>query len=280
MKILITGSKGQLGTDVVSYLKSKSSHTLLTPSRDELDLGDENSIKTYLKNNTYDAVMHLGAYTNVDKAESEKELCFKVNTDATITLMRDAKKRGAKFLFISTDYVFDGTSKEPYKTFFKKNPINVYGESKSRAEDAIIDEYYEKSYIVRTSTVIGKNGSNFIKTMLSLAENRDEVNVVSDQISSPTFTFDLAPMLIKIIESDEYGLYHVCNEGSVSKSDLVRASYKLMNIRIKVNDILTKDYPTPAKRPLYSVLNTQTIRARGFELLPPWDESLKTFLAR
>ena len=280
MKILITGSKGQLGTDVVSYLKSKSSHTLLIPSRDELDLGDENSIKTYLKNNTYDAVMHLGAYTNVDKAESEKELCFKVNTDATIALMRDAKKRGAKFLFISTDYVFDGTSKEPYKTFFKKNPTNVYGESKSRAEDAIIDEYYEKSYIVRTSTVIGKNGSNFIKTMLSLAENRDEVNVVSDQISSPTFTFDLAPMLIKIIESDEYGLYHVCNEGSVSKSDLVRASYKLMNIRTKVNDILTKDYPTPAKRPLYSVLNTQTIRARGYELLPPWDESLKTFLCR
>lgn len=280
MKILITGSKGQLGTDVVSYLKSKSAHTLLTPPRDELDLGDENSIKTYLKNNTYDAVMHLGAYTNVDKAESEKELCFKVNTDATIALMRDAKKRGAKFLFISTDYVFDGTSKEPYKTFFKKNPINVYGESKSRAEDAIIGEYYEKSYIVRTSTVIGKNGSNFIKTMLSLAENRDEVNVVSDQISSPTFTFDLAPMLIKIIESDEYGLYHVCNEGSVSKSDLVRASYKLMNIRTKVNDILTKDYPTPAKRPLYSVLNTQTIRARGYDLLPPWNESLKTFLGK
>ena len=279
MKILITGANGMLAKDLIQILENQR-YLVVGKTHQDLDITNKDSVIKVLKQENPDIVIQCAAYTKVDDAENNLNLARKINAKGCEIVAKACNEIDSTMIYISTDYVFDGTSKEPYKTFFKKNPINIYGESKSRAEDAIIDEYYEKSYIVRTSTVIGKNGSNFIKTMLSLAENRDEVNVVSDQISSPTFTFDLAPMLIKIIESNEYGLYHVCNEGSVSKSDLVRASYKLMNIRTKVNDILTKDYPTPAKRPLYSVLNTQTIRARGYELLPPWDESLKIFLAR
>lgn len=279
MKILLTGASGQLGSDVCKYIKSSTDYTLIAPSHNEMNLSSTESIVNFAENNDFDAVLHLGAYTAVDKGESEKDLCFRVNTDGTLTLMREAKKKGAKFLFISTDYVFDGTSAEPYKTFFKKNPLNVYGLSKSLAEDGIVKEYFEKSYIVRISTVIGKNGKNFIKTMLNVAKDKTEVNVVSDQISSPTFTKDLAPLLIKIVERDEYGFFHACNSGFVSKSDLIRETFKILGINIKVIDIKTSDYPTPAKRPLYSVLNTQTLRARGFALLPEWHLSLKDFLS-
>lgn len=278
MKILITGSNGQLGYDVVKTLQYKNKHELITPHRGEMDLSKKDSIENFTNKYDFDAVLHLAAYTEVDKAETEKELCFNVNKDATITLMNIAKKKNAKFLFISTDYVFDGTANEPYKTFFKKNPLNIYGKSKSFAEDEIVKEYYERSFIVRTSTVIGQKGNNFIKTMLKVAEGKKEVNVVSDQVSSPTFTFDLSPLLIKIIESDEYGFYHACNEGSVSKSDLIRKTYSILGIKTVVNDIKSINYPTPALRPLYSVLNTQTLRARGFKQLPNYEESLKKHL--
>lgn len=278
MKILLTGASGQLGYDVIRYVKQNTNHTLLTPSSKELDLFDETSIRTYCKNAEFDAVLHSGAYTGVDKAEEERDKCFAVNTNGTITLTREAKKRGVPFMFISTDYVFDGNAKIPYKTFFKKNPINVYGRSKAIAEDVITDEYYDKSMIVRTSTVFGINGNNFIKTMLSLLQTHKTLNVVSDQVSSPTYTRDLAPVLIKILENNDFGIYHITGSGECSKSDLVREIIKIKNANVVVNDVPSSFFPTPASRPAYSVLNNQTLKARGYELLPLWSDALKRFI--
>ncbi|MDY3768793.1 MAG: dTDP-4-dehydrorhamnose reductase [Sphaerochaetaceae bacterium] len=279
MKILLTGGSGQLGYDITRCVEQNNIHTLLSPSSKELDLADEKSIKAYCDNAEFDAILHSGAYTKVDQAQTEKDRCFAINTNSTIQLMREAKKRDIPFVFISTDYVFDGSSKIPYKTFFKKNPLNVYGLSKAMAEDVIINEYYDKSIIIRTSTVFGINGNNFIKTMLSLLQTHKSLNVVSDQVSSPTYTKDLAPVIIKILENRDFGIYHITGSGECSKSDLVREIIKIKNIDACVNDVPSSFFLLPAPRPLYSVLNNQTLRARGYELLPLWNDALKRYIS-
>lgn len=278
MRILLTGGTGQLGYDIKRYVSEKGGHTLLCPSSSELDLASKESIKAYLNKNDVDAILHTAAYTAVDKAEVEKDKCFSINTDGTIALMREAKKRSVPFMFISTDYVFDGKSEIPYKTFFKKNPLNVYGLSKAKAEDAIIEEYYDKSFIIRTSTVFGVNGNNFVKTMLSLLKTHDTLNVVSNQISSPTYTKDLAPVLIKILENHDYGMYHITGSGECSKSELVKEIARLENLDRVINSVPSSFFKTLAVRPQYSVLNNQTLKARGYDLLPPWRDALKRYL--
>lgn len=275
MRILVTGVSGQLGHDVAIEL-SRIGHQVLSPNHSELDITDQSAINDYFCNNTPDAVIHCAAYTAVDKAETEIDVCRNVNVHGTENLTKQCIKYSIKELFISTDYVFNGNGHKPWDIDDPIDPINVYGESKSDAE-AIVREN-PKHYIVRISWVFGTNGNNFVKTMLRLSKKMKTISVVSDQIGSPTYTCDLAPLLCNMIETNKYGTYHAHNEGFCSWSDFAQAIFNSADINVKVVPIPTKEYTTAAKRPLNSKMNTQSLTNAGFNLLPDWIDAINRFI--
>lgn len=277
MKVLVTGANGQLGTDVVRLLHERGLETIgLT--RNEMDITDEHHCTSVINNLMPDAIIHCAAYTAVDAAEEDMISAFRVNTDGTRNLAVLCGALNIKFCYISTDYVFDGTSRVPYTEYDNTNPITVYGKSKLAGE-LLTHSLCSRYYIVRTSWVYGSNGNNFVKTMLKLGNEKKEINVVSDQCGSPTYTRDLAKFLGDLILTERYGIYHASNQGHCSWYEFAQAIFiEAGKQDIQVNPCTTQEYPRPAPRPAYSVMRHIAIETNGFQLLPDWRNSLKEFI--
>ena len=276
MKVLVTGVKGQLGYDVVKDLK-KRGHEPIGVDREEMDLMNNDAIREFIMNTRPEAIIHCAAYTAVDKAEEEVEVCYQVNAEATKVIAECAQELDITLIYISTDYVFDGTKEGDYVETDLPNPINVYGASKLLGEQ-YVQHLLEKYYIVRISWVFGENGNNFIKTMHRLGLERDELNIIHDQIGSPTYTADLAPLLVDRMETNNYGIYHATNEGTCSWFEFANEIFKQSNIEVKTNPITTDQYPTAAKRPMNSRMSKDKLTEFGFALLPSWEEALNNYL--
>lgn len=276
MKILVTGAKGQLGTDILSELTQRK---VDCRGADLLDFDVTDDGQTFLALQDYGAtsVIHCAAYTAVDKAEEEAESCRRVNVDGTRSVALAAKKLGANVLYISTDYVFDGEGNAPYETDSKTLPLSIYGQSKLDAEQ-ILQDVLPQSFILRTSWLYGLAGNNFVKTMLRLSHERKSVSVVSDQIGSPTYTKDLAKLVADMIVTEKYGIYHATNEGFCSWADFAKRIFSLSNAATTVEEISAADYAAAAKRPKNSRLSKASLDAGGFERLPDWDDALVRFL--
>jgi dTDP-4-dehydrorhamnose reductase len=276
MKILVTGYNGQLGYDVVKEGRRQGLEMIGTTSK-ELDITDRFRVKNFINEIKPDAIIHCAAYTAVDKAEDDKENSWDVNVNGTKNLTEAAKTFNSKFVYISTDYVYDGIGTVPYKETDKPNPSGYYGLTKYEGEK-VVQSLIEDFFIVRISWVFGINGNNFIKTMLRLAETRKELNVVGDQYGSPTYTVDLAKLLIEMIQSEKYGIYHASNEGFCNWADFATEIFRLADKKVSVNSITTEQYPTRAIRPKNSRMSKQKLVENGFTSLPSWQDALNRYL--
>lgn len=276
MKVLVTGVKGQLGYDVVKDLE-KRGHQPIGVDREEMDLMDNEAIRTFIMNLKPDAIIHCAAYTAVDKAEEEVETCYQINAESVKVISECAKELDVKLIYISTDYVFDGTKDGEYVETDIPNPINVYGASKLKGEQ-YVQQFLEKYYIVRISWVFGVNGNNFIKTMRRLGSEREALTIIHDQVGSPTYTADLAPLLVDMMETDKYGIYHATNEGTCSWYEFANEIFKQSGIEVKTSPITTDQYPTAAKRPMNSRMSKAKLVENGFNLLPTWQKALVNYL--
>ena len=276
MKFFITGVNGQLGYDVKRELLERGYTDILAPTRVDLDITNEDAVKKMIREYRPSVIFHCAAYTAVDKAEEEQEKCYQVNVLGTKYLTEAAKEVGAKIIYISTDYVFDGTKEGIYQIEDKVNPVNYYGKTKYLGENFV--SKYENHIIVRISWVFGINGKNFIRTMLNLAESHKELNVVCDQIGSPTYTKDLAGLLVNMFLSNVKGLYHVTNEGYCSWYEFAEFIFKESRKKVKVHPILTKDYKTIAKRPLNSKLSKESLDDIEMKRLPEWQDAVKRYI--
>lgn len=276
MKVLVTGAKGQLGTDLVRMVKNKG-FEVFGYGREELDITNTNQVNGVFSYINPDVVIHTAAHTKVDLAESEPDQAFLVNAIGTRNIAVASEKISSKIVYISTDYVFDGTASEPINEFKPSNPLGVYGESKLAGEQFVLN-LHSKFYIVRTSWVYGRYGNNFVKTMLKLGEEKKELSVVDDQIGAPTYTVDLAERIIDLIQTEKYGVYHISNSGQCSWYEFAKAIFEESAIDVKVVPCTTKDFPRPAPRPSFSVLDHMGLRLNGFKEMPSWRDSLKKFL--
>ncbi|MCH6267003.1 dTDP-4-dehydrorhamnose reductase [Neobacillus citreus] len=276
MKILVTGYTGQLGYDVVREGQSRGFEIIGVGSKD-FNITDELVVNDYVKNLNPNVIIHCAAYTAVDKAEDDKENCWNVNVNGTKYLAKTAREINAKFMFISTDYVFEGTGELPFIETDRPDPVGYYGLTKYEAEQ-VVQSLLSEWFIVRISWVFGLNGHNFVKTMLRLAETREELNVVGDQVGSPTNTSDLSRLLLDMIQTNKYGIYHATNEGFCSWAEFAREIFRIAGKTTKVNSITTEEYPTRAVRPKNSRLSKQKLIENGFEPLPDWKDSLKAYI--
>lgn len=274
--ILVTGITGQLGYDVAKELERRGENFIGT-TRKELDLSKPEEVKNFIIEKKPSTVIHCAAYTAVDKAESEAELALTVNGLATRKIAEACREVGAKMLYVSTDYVFGGDGETPYEISDEKAPQNIYGKSKLLGEDSVI-ALLREYFIVRISWVFGSNGKNFVKTMLNFDKRRKKISVVDDQVGSPTYTADVAPLLVDMIQSDKYGIYHATNEGFCSWAEFAEEIFKQAGREITVEKIPTSDYPTPAKRPFNSRLSKKTLDEAGFKRLPSWQDAVTRFL--
>ena len=276
MRILVTGVKGQLGHDVVNEL-AKRGHTPIGVDVEEMDITDASAVEKEMKKEPLDAVIHCAAYTAVDAAEDNREICMRVNAEGTRNIARVCRELDLKMVYISTDYVFDGEGKRPWEPDDPRDPLNVYGESKYQGELAV-EEYLEKYFTVRIAWVFGVNGKNFIKTMLRLAESQKEINVVNDQIGSPTYTYDLAVLLADMVETEKYGRYHATNEGLCTWYEFAKEIFRQAEVDIRVNPVSSDEFPAKAKRPHNSRMDKRKLVRNGFRPLPPWQDALKRYL--
>jgi len=276
MKVLVTGVKGQLGYDVCKVLSQRGIEHLGVDI-ENFDITDREAVRRFITEYGPDAVVHCSAWTAVDAAEDVPEKVEAVNVEGPRNIALVCKELGAKMVYISTDYVFPGDGEQFYQVDDPTGPSSVYGRTKLGGELAV-KELLERYFIVRISWVFGKNGNNFVRTMLRLSETRDELGVVCDQIGSPTYTADLAPLLCDMIESEKYGTYHATNEGLCSWAEFAQEIFRLAGKQVKVNHILTKDYPVKAKRPLNSRLSKQCLEDAGFHRLPTWQDALARYI--
>lgn len=277
MNILVTGASGQLGHDLVTELADRG-HAVTGVSSKELNLLDPSAVKTYLAALHPDAVMHCAGYTAVDLAEEEPDKCYAVNAKGTEALAAACAAVDAKLLFISTDYVFSGEGERPWEPDDPPKPLNTYGMSKYLGEEAV-RRHMEKHFIVRISWLFGVNGKNFVKTMLRLGAERDQLTVVDDQIGSPTYTRDLAVLLADMIVTDRYGTYHASNEGFCSWYEFACAIMAEAGLPARVLPVSSDQYPSRAKRPSNSRMSKEKLPANGFHRLPPWQDALCRYLA-
>jgi dTDP-4-dehydrorhamnose reductase len=276
MRVLVTGYDGQLGFDVVKRLKSINIECLGV-DRNDFDLVDELKTKEFIKNYNPDVVVHCGAYTAVDKAEEEREMCYKVNVLGTRYVAQACANIDAKMVYISTDYVFDGEGEKPFEVTDEPRPINYYGKTKYEGE-LEVKKYLDKAFIIRVSWVFGINGNNFVKTMLKLGKEKEQLNVVADQIGSPTYAYDLANLISEMIFTEKYGTYHATNEGYCSWYEFACEIFNLAGINVAVNPIRTEDYPTKVLRPKNSRLSKKSLELGGFDKLPDWKDGLKRYI--
>lgn len=274
--ILVTGANGQLGNELQVLSKQFSSYRFLFVTRNELPIDNFKAVKNYFENEQIDFCINCAAYTAVDKAESEIEQAFSINADAVGNLAHICKEHHARLIHISSDYVFDGNATSPYKEDEGVGPVSVYGKSKLKGE-ALAFNNNASSIIIRTSWVYSSFGSNFVKTMKRLMKEKESINVVSDQYGCPTYAADLASVIMKIVESESApaGIYNYSNEGVITWYLFACAIKKIIKSKCAVNPIPTEQYPTPAKRPYYSVLDTSKIKNTFRISIPKWKDSLE-----
>ncbi|WP_149913392.1 dTDP-4-dehydrorhamnose reductase [Sphingobacterium cavernae] len=280
-KILITGGAGQLGSELKDLYQGREDLDTFFVDREELALDDIEGIIEGLRSYSPDIIIHGGAYTAVDRAETEVEIADKVNHLASGEIAKYCKQYGAKLIAISTDYVFDGNSSIPLKESTNVSPINVYGETKLKGEQ-VIQANLTDAIIIRTAWVYSTYGHNFVKTMIRLMGERDEISVIADQIGSPTYALDLAKAIVNIIDGEnwESGIYHFSNEGEISWFDFAVAIKEIKNLDCVINAIPTSAYPTPAKRPKFSLLDKTKIKSTFGVQVPFWKDSLNEMLAK
>ncbi|WP_278568531.1 dTDP-4-dehydrorhamnose reductase [Amedibacillus dolichus] len=275
MKLLVTGVKGQLGYDVVKEAEKRGVEAVGVDI-DEMDITDAKQVHEVITKGGYDAVVHCAAWTAVDKAEDMEEACRKVNKEGTENIAQVCEALDIPIMYFSTDYVFNGQGSEPWKEYDKRAPLNVYGQTKYEGELAV--EKLAKHFIIRIAWVFGKNGNNFIKTMLRLGKERGAVSVVNDQIGSPTYTYDLAKLVLDMIQSDKYGTYHATNEGICSWYEFACEIFKQAGMNVQVTPVSSDEFPTKAKRPCNSRMNKTELDRNGFDRLPTWQDALHRYL--
>jgi len=281
--ILVTGGNGQLGSEIKELSISCTNGSFFFTDVSDLDITNYTAVAAFIKTNSIDVIVNCAAYTAVDKAESEPELADAINHLAVKNLAIIARERGAKLIHISTDYVFDGTGHKPYVETDTPNPQSVYGQTKLDGELAMQAINPANSIIIRTSWVYSNFGSNFVKTMLRLGKEHEKINVVSDQIGSPTYAGDLAKAILEIlpqIKNEQVAIYHYTNSGICSWSDFAKAIFQIKGVEVMVHPILTSQYPTLAKRPQYSVLENSKIKKKFNLNMSYWVDSLKNNLEK
>jgi dTDP-4-dehydrorhamnose reductase len=281
--ILVTGGNGQLGNEIKELSTNFTNDSFFFTDTSNLDITNHAVVAAFIKTNNIDVIVNCAAYTAVDKAESEPELADAINHLAVKNLAIIAKERGAKLIHISTDYVFDGTGHKPYVETDTPNPQSVYGQTKLDGELAMQAINPANSIIIRTSWVYSNFGSNFVKTMLRLAKTKNEISVVSDQMGTPTNAADLAKALLEIlpkINNEQVAIYHFANSGTCSWYEFAKAIFKMKGMEVKVHPITTSEYPTLAKRPKYSVLESGNIASFYNVNIPKWDDSVANFLQK
>lgn len=277
MKVFVTGVKGQLGYDVVNELE-KRGHTAIGVDIEDLDITDAAAVDKMITEAAPEAVIHCAAWTAVDAAEDNEEKCRQVNVNGTENIAKVCKKLNCKMMYISTDYIFDGKGTRPWEPDDPvTTPLNVYGQTKYEGELAVRNNV-EKFFIVRIAWVFGK-GKNFIKTMLNLGKTHDHLTVVNDQYGTPTYTYDLARLLVDMIETDKYGNYHATNEGGyITWYDFACEIFRQADMDVDVEPVSSAQYAAKAKRPENSRMNKQKLVDNGFELLPDWKDALRRYL--
>lgn len=281
MKILITGCDGQLGSCLRDILSQDPEMETVYTDYNELDITDRERVDEFLSGGNFDVIINCAAYTAVDKAESEGVKAEALNTEAPGIIGQSARKHGAKVIHISTDYVFSGQNHRPYEEKDEPYPQGIYGKTKLEGE-GLLTSFSKDAIIIRTAWLYSEYGHNFVKTMLSLADSRQEINVVADQIGTPTYAGDLAEAIHGILKSGNWvaGIFHFTDEGVASWYDFAEAIFEMEGKDVKVNPIPTSAYPTPAKRPLYSVLNKAKIKQTYGLQIPYWRDSLAKCLKR
>lgn len=277
MKILVTGATGQLGWDVVKELKKRNIECRGVGSK-ELDITEKEAVFAYIRGYRPDAVIHCAAYTAVDKAEDELEKCRDVNVNGTAYIAEACREIDAKMVYISTDYVFGDDGDRPHEVDDPVHPLNVYGQTKWEGEEAV-RHTLQKYFIVRISWVFGEHGNNFVKTMLRLGQTHKKISVVADQFGAPTYTADLAPLLYDMVQTDKYGTYHACNGGCCSWAEFAEEIFRQAHMDVKVKHIATEEYPTKARRPKNSRLDTGILKDSDFGSLPEWVKAVECFIS-
>ena len=278
MKILVTGYKGQLGYDVVNEATSRGIQAIGVDI-DEMDITNQEQVNTVIKSGNYDAVVHCAAWTAVDKAEEPElfETVKKVNATGTKYIADVCEELDIPMMYFSTDYVFDGEGTTPWNEYDERHPLNVYGLTKAQGEEFV--EKLKKHFIIRIAWVFGKNGNNFIKTMLRLGKERGAVSVVNDQVGNPTYTYDLAKLVVDMIQTDKYGKYHATNSGDfISWYDFACEIFKQAGMDVKVTPVDSNQFPAKAKRPKNSRRNQTELDKNGFDRLPAWQDALGRYL--
>lgn len=276
MKILVTGVKGQLGYDVVNEAESRNI-TAVGVDIEEMDITNAEQVESVIKEGNYDVVVHCAAWTAVDKAEECVDACRKVNAVGSENIAKVCEELDIPMMYFSTDYVFDGKGETPWNEYDERHPLNVYGQTKYEGELAV--EKLKKHFIVRIAWVFGKNGNNFIKTMLRLGKERGAVSVVNDQIGSPTYTYDLAKLVVEMIQTDKYGTYHATNEGLCSWYEFACEIFKQAGMNdVEVTPVDSNAFPVKATRPKNSRMNKTELDKNGFNRLPSWQDALNRYL--
>lgn len=268
--IILTGAKGMFGQDAVKIF-SENGYKVIPVDIEDFDITDESSVNSYFESLNCDFVLHAAAYTNVDMAETEKEKAFLINSKGTENLAKVSAEKNIPIIYISTDYVFDGEKNKPYLSDDNTNPQSVYGASKLEGELAV-KKYNPSHFIARTSWLYGRNGKNFVETMINLSKTNPVLKVVNDQTGCPTWTFDLAEGIIKLIKNkNPYGIYHICGSSFTSWYGFAKKVFELENINIEILPVTTDEFPRPAKRPRFSVMENNNICRN-------WEESLAMYL--
>lgn len=280
MRVLVTGVKGQLGYDVMNELAKRGIEGVGVDI-EEMDITDAASVDKVITESAVDAVIHCAAYTAVDAAEQNPEICRKVNAAGTENIAKVCKKLDIKMIYISTDYVFDGQGTRPWEPDDERSPLNVYGQTKYEGELAV-ENNLDKYFIVRIAWVFGVNGKNFIKTMLRVGGQYGKCSVVDDQIGSPTYTYDLAVLLVDMVLTEKYGRYHATNEGLCSWYEFACEIFKQAGMEVEVTPVSTEEYlkmyPVQAKRPMNSRMSKDKLEENGFNRLPAWQDALARYL--
>ncbi|MDR2163950.1 MAG: dTDP-4-dehydrorhamnose reductase [Clostridiales Family XIII bacterium] len=284
MNVFVTGGEGQLGSEVVASLRGYgrgiSCRTIVTaPGMETFDITDEKVVRATIDRCSPDVIVHCAAYTAVDKAEDEPEMCERVNVTGTRYIARAARDSGAAMLYISTDYVFDGSLGRPYEIDDITAPLSVYGRSKLAGEDAVI-EILDRYYIIRSSWMFGARGDNFVKTILNIGKEKGTVDVVKDQIGSPTYTSDLAKFIVDMIQTEKYGIYHATNEEYCSWYEFACEIFRKAGLDVHVAPIESDAYPYKALRPKNSRLSKKSIVDAGFVKLPTWKDALAGYFEK
>lgn len=276
MKVLVTGAKGQLGRDLMNELERQGLEGIGVDV-EEMDITDPEKCRSVIGRAGADAVIHCAAYTAVDAAEDQAELCRRINGEGTRNVAEACRDAGVKLMYISTDYVFDGQGTRPWEPDDERAPLNVYGQTKYEGELAI-EELLDRYYIIRIAWVFGAAGKNFIKTMLRLVKEKGAVSVVDDQVGSPTYTYDLARLLVDMVQTEHYGRYHATNEGECSWYEFACEIFRQAGLKVQVTPVSSEAFAARAKRPANSRMSKEKLTEKGFVRLPDWQDALRRFL--